>query len=92
VNSEVYREACMRHAGKKALSTGGNVNESLKWDVLVTPAISAVSSDLAPETKQLMWSPISSTLISGKKDTVLVDTSITVEHGDFLRGNITPIQ
>jgi len=27
----------MRHAGKKALSTGGNVTESLKWEVFVTP-------------------------------------------------------
>jgi glyoxylase-like metal-dependent hydrolase (beta-lactamase superfamily II) len=56
----------------------------LKWDVLVTPGIPAVTSDLAPGTKQLMWSPISSTLISGQRDCVLVDTFITVEQTDIL--------
>jgi glyoxylase-like metal-dependent hydrolase (beta-lactamase superfamily II) len=74
----------MRQAGKNALSTGGDVNESLKWEVFVTPGIPTAGSDLAPGTKQLMWSPISSTLISGKRDAVLVDTFITVEQGDRL--------
>ncbi len=74
----------MRHAGKKALSTGGNVTESLKREVFVTPGIPTVTSDLALGTKQLMWSPISSTLISGKRDSVLVDTFITVEQADIL--------
>jgi glyoxylase-like metal-dependent hydrolase (beta-lactamase superfamily II) len=74
----------MRHAGKKTLRTGGNVNGSLKWEVLVTAGIPAVTSDLAPGTKRLMWSPISSTLISGKRDSVLVDTFITVEQADIL--------
>jgi hypothetical protein len=41
----------MRLEGKITLSTGGNVNESLKWDVLVTPGIPAVTSDLAPGAK-----------------------------------------
>ena len=57
---------------------------TLNWDVLVTPGIPAVSSDLAPGAKQLMWSPISSTLISGQRDCVLVDTFITVEQTDIL--------
>jgi glyoxylase-like metal-dependent hydrolase (beta-lactamase superfamily II) len=56
----------------------------LNWDVLVTPGIPAVTSDLAPGTKQLMWSPISSTLTSGKRDCVLVDTFITVEQANIL--------
>ena len=56
----------------------------LNWDVFVTPGIPTVTSDLAPGTKQLMWSPISSTLISGKRDSVLVDTFITVEQADIL--------
>ena len=56
----------------------------LNWDVLVTPGIPTVTSDLAPGTKQLMWSPISSTLIFGKRDAVLVDTFITVEQADIL--------
>jgi hypothetical protein len=45
----------------------------LKWEVLVTPGIPAVTSDLAPGTKQRPWPPISSTLISGERDAVLVD-------------------
>src|SRR5882724_8820978 len=56
----------------------------LNWDALVTPGIPTVTSDLAPGTKQLMWSPISSTLISGKRDSVLVDSFITVEQADIL--------
>src|SRR5713101_2777943 len=61
-----------------------DMNNLLNWDVLVTPSIPTVTSDLAPGTKQLMWSPISSTLISGKRDSVLVDTFITVEQADIL--------
>ena len=60
------------------------VGALLKWDVLVTPGIPTVTSDLAPGTKQLMWSPISSTLICGRRDAVLVDTFITVEQADIL--------
>ena len=57
---------------------------TLNGDVLVTPGIPTIASDRAPRTKQLMWSPISSTLISGQRDSVLVDTFITVEQADIL--------
>ncbi|HZN44444.1 MAG TPA: MBL fold metallo-hydrolase [Nitrospiraceae bacterium] len=56
----------------------------LNWDVFVTPGIPTVTSDLPPGTKQLMWSPISSTLIYGRRDAVLVDAFITVEQADAL--------
>src|SRR5213593_3073236 len=56
----------------------------LNWDVFVTPGIPTVTSDLPPGTTQQMWSPISSTLISGKRDAVLVDAFITVEQADAL--------
>ena len=56
----------------------------LNWDVFVTLGIPTVTSDLPPGTKQQMWSPISSTLIYGKRDAVLVDTPITVEQADTL--------
>jgi glyoxylase-like metal-dependent hydrolase (beta-lactamase superfamily II) len=46
----------------------------------VTPGIPTITSDLPPGTKQQMWSPISSTLIYGRRDAVLVDTFITVEQ------------
>jgi glyoxylase-like metal-dependent hydrolase (beta-lactamase superfamily II) len=54
----------------------------LNWGVFVTPGIPSV--DLAPGTKQPMWSPISSTLIYGKQDAVLVDAFITVEQAGAL--------
>ena len=50
----------------------------------MTPGIPTVASDLAPGTKQLMWSPISSTLVYGKRDAVLVDAFITVEQARAL--------
>ena len=56
----------------------------LNWDVFVTPGIPTVTSDLPPGTKQQMWPPISSTLIYGKRDAVLVDAFITVEQADAL--------
>jgi hypothetical protein len=52
----------------------------LSWDVFVTPGTAVVTSDLPPGTQQRMWSPISSTLISGQRDAVLVDAFITVEQ------------
>jgi len=64
------------------VATGRDI--ALNWDVFVTPGVPTVTSDLAPGTKQLMWSPISSTLICGKRDAVLVDTFITIEQADIL--------
>jgi glyoxylase-like metal-dependent hydrolase (beta-lactamase superfamily II) len=56
----------------------------LQWEVFVSPQIPAVTNDLAPGTSEMRWSPISSTLISGKRDAVLVDTAITVEQNQKL--------
>src|ERR1700730_6730565 len=57
---------------------------SLSWDVFLAPSIPAITSDLAPGEKQRPWPPISSTLISGERDAVLVDTPITVEQARAL--------
>jgi glyoxylase-like metal-dependent hydrolase (beta-lactamase superfamily II) len=56
----------------------------LRWDVFLTPSIPAIASDLPPGEKQRPWPPISSTLISGERDAVLVDTPITVEQARAL--------
>src|SRR2546427_7905971 len=56
----------------------------LRWEVFVTPSIPAITSDLPPGEKQRPWPPISSTLISGERDAVLVDTPITVEQARAL--------
>src|SRR4029077_16163661 len=50
----------------------------LSWDVFLAPSIPAITSDLPPGEKERPWPPISSTLISGERDAVLVDTPITV--------------
>ena len=57
---------------------------SLRWDVFLAPSIAAITSDLPPGEKQRPWPPISSTLISGERDAVLVDTPITIEQARAL--------
>ena len=57
---------------------------SLRWDVFLAPSIPAITSDLPPGEKQRPWPPISSTLISGERDAVLVDTPITIEQARAL--------
>jgi glyoxylase-like metal-dependent hydrolase (beta-lactamase superfamily II) len=57
---------------------------SLTWDVFLAPSIPAITTDLPPGEKQRPWPPISSTLISGERDAVLVDTPITVEQARAL--------
>ena len=52
----------------------------LLWEVLVSAQIPVVTSDLPPGASEMKWSPISSTLISGERDAVLVDTAITVDQ------------
>jgi glyoxylase-like metal-dependent hydrolase (beta-lactamase superfamily II) len=59
-------------------------NRSLGWDVFLTPSIPAIPIDLAPGEKERPWPPISSTLISGERDAVLVDTPITVAQARAL--------
>ena len=56
----------------------------LNWEVFVTPGIPVATSDVPPGQKQRTYSPISSTLIYGKHDAVLVDTFLTLEQSDDL--------
>src|SRR6266478_3739478 len=65
-------------------SGGATQNISLKWDVFLASSIPAITSDLPPGEKERPWPPISSTLISGERDAVLVDTPITVEQARAL--------
>ena len=59
-------------------------NHSLKWDVFVSAGPLVVNSDFAPGMTEWRWSPTSSTLISGEKDAVLVDTFITIDQNRAL--------
>ena len=56
----------------------------LQWEVFVSDQIPVVTSDLPPGASEMKWSPISSTLIFGKRDAVLVDTAITLDQNQKL--------
>jgi glyoxylase-like metal-dependent hydrolase (beta-lactamase superfamily II) len=56
----------------------------LNWEVFVTPGIPIATSDLPPGTKQVMFQPISSTLIYGERDAVLVDAFCTIKQANTL--------
>jgi len=57
---------------------------SLTWDVFLAPSIPAIAPDVPPGETARPWPPISSTLIAGERDAVLVDTPITVEQSRAL--------
>jgi glyoxylase-like metal-dependent hydrolase (beta-lactamase superfamily II) len=61
-----------------------DIQPQLNWDVLITPGIPIVTSDLPPGIKQAMFQAISSTLVYGKRDAVLVDAYMTVKQTDAL--------
>ena len=56
----------------------------LQWEVFVSGQIPVVTDDFPPGASEMRWSPISSTLISGKRDAVLVDTAITIDQNQKL--------
>src|SRR3984893_8546030 len=59
-------------------------NRPLTWEVFLAPSIPAIAPDVPPGETERPWPPISSTLISGERDAVLVDTPITVEQARAL--------
>jgi glyoxylase-like metal-dependent hydrolase (beta-lactamase superfamily II) len=68
-----------------ASKTGRTTQKTaLGWDVFLAPSIPVITSDLPPGEKERPWPPISSTLIFGERDAVLVDTPITVEQARAL--------
>jgi glyoxylase-like metal-dependent hydrolase (beta-lactamase superfamily II) len=86
-NWPIRAEALSTHGqSDRTTSKSGRTTQklSLKWDVFLAPSIPAITSDLPPGEKQRPWPPISSTLISGERDAVLVDAPITVEQARAL--------
>lgn len=57
---------------------------TLSYDVYVAPSIPTAIPDLPPDLDRRWWSPITSTLISGESDAVLVDPLMTVEQAHQL--------
>jgi len=71
--------------GRSGADSGRTTEKTtLTWDVFLAPSIPAITSDVAPGETARPWPPISSTLISGERDAVLVDTPITVEQARAL--------
>jgi glyoxylase-like metal-dependent hydrolase (beta-lactamase superfamily II) len=56
----------------------------MTYHVFVSEIRPIVTEDLPPDTKQRTWSPIAATLISGRRDAVLVDPLMTIEDGRAL--------
>jgi glyoxylase-like metal-dependent hydrolase (beta-lactamase superfamily II) len=56
------------------------MSNPLHWDVFVSDQVPVVTRDLPPGVNERRWSPISSTLIAGRRDALLVDTFLTVEQ------------
>src|SRR5580658_5557985 len=54
---------------------------TLTYQVFVAPIIAIAGNDNPPGQSRSVWSPISATLISGRRDAVLVDPLMTVEQG-----------
>src|SRR5271156_533732 len=55
-------------------------NTQLNWEAFVTPSVPIVSTDFPPGEHERRWPPISSTLVFGTRDAVLVDTFITQDQ------------
>jgi glyoxylase-like metal-dependent hydrolase (beta-lactamase superfamily II) len=68
---------------EKTMSSVVSANTGLKWDVL-TIRRPGLSRDLPAGKEALMWVANSSTLISGERDAVLVDTFLTIEQSQTL--------
>jgi glyoxylase-like metal-dependent hydrolase (beta-lactamase superfamily II) len=61
---------------------------NLDWDVLVKQR-PGLTPDVPPGKESLMWVANSSTLISGKRDAVLVDTFLTIDQSNALADWVT---
>src|SRR6202521_1913326 len=61
-----------------------NQATSLTWDVFVAPERPIMPADLTPDLTQRTWAPTSATLISGERDSVLVDALLTSDQASAL--------
>jgi len=62
----------------------GNVTETLKWEVFVTPGIPIATRDRPADVRETYFQAMASTLIYGKSDALLVDAFMTVEQAKAL--------
>jgi glyoxylase-like metal-dependent hydrolase (beta-lactamase superfamily II) len=66
-----------QHSTATAVS---HTTSHLTWETFIAPSIPVVAPDVAPGESGRPWPPISSTLISGVRDAVLVDSFITLQQ------------
>lgn len=57
---------------------------TLSWRTFITPGVQTVSDDIPPGETARWWSPITSTLIYGERDAVLIDAPTTVAQATAL--------
>jgi glyoxylase-like metal-dependent hydrolase (beta-lactamase superfamily II) len=57
---------------------------ALNWKTFVAPPELTRSSDLPPGTQYRTWSPVTSTLLAGERNAVLVDALLTVTQAQVL--------
>jgi glyoxylase-like metal-dependent hydrolase (beta-lactamase superfamily II) len=67
-------------SSSSALRGRNTANGHLKWDAFVSPSIPVATNDFAPGEHERPWPPISSTLIYGSREAVVVDSFITQEQ------------
>lgn len=60
------------------------MNSSLRADVFLTTMIPVASTGTLPCDVVPLWQPTSSTLVSGKKDAILIDAALTVAQAVLL--------
>ncbi|AEA26232.1 beta-lactamase domain protein [Pseudonocardia dioxanivorans CB1190] len=60
------------------------MSRDLQWAVHVTPGRPYVTSDLPPDLTEREWSPISSTLLHGEREALLVDVPLTAAQATAL--------
>lgn len=61
---------------------------NLRWEVFTSPPIPTLGDEPAPSEEVRVWPPVSSTLIYGRDDAVLVDVPFTVDHAEALADQV----
>lgn len=59
-------------------AAGSSPSGILGWETFITPGVPTVSDDIPPGETARWWSPITSILIYGERDAILVDAPTTV--------------
>ena len=67
-------------SSRSQLSSPLSERPRLEWQVFISPAVPVTTTDLPPGYSRRGWAPTASTLITGQRDAVLVDTFITEEE------------